>query len=227
MRQLLAWNINALIGKNIFKSLALRRKNMKKILAIICFALLVTAGPAFASNWVLVPSGAVDVSASTVGAQVDVQLYLNYTGDISAYFTGIDIDFAIDLTEATPKLNKAGNPDITWAALPGWGGIATLLSGSTVSYAGGNLSGYNTWAMGSNLVATIPLLLTSTTGALNGGDFDAMAAVGLKGILDYYGTIDGLPGAAGPDFVGVPVPGAVYLLFSGLIGLLGLRRKIS
>jgi hypothetical protein len=73
------------------------------------------------------------------------------------------------------------------------------------------------------------LLLVSVTGLADGGDFDLQVQGGFKGIADYYGAVTNLNAAAGPDYVGaaIPIPGAAYLLLTGLVGLIGLRRKMS
>ena len=204
---------------------------MKKIIAIIGFALLMTAGPAFAASWSLNPTGPVDVSSNSVGDIVQVELWLNVDSGISSYVTGIDLDFAIDLAEVTPDLTKLGAPIITWNVGAGFATIASQLVGSTVSYAGGNLSGANQLAAGMNLIATMDLELVSVAGLADGGDFDLLAQAGFKGIADYYGVVANLNAAAGPDYSGgvppIPIPGAVYLLLSGFIGLIGLRRKMK
>jgi hypothetical protein len=201
---------------------------MKKLLLFACLAVAVVfAGPVHADNWVLAPTGSVDTSALAPGTTVSVNLYFNYDGGMSPYFANMDLDFVIDLAEVTPALAKSGNPDVTWA-IAGQATIATQIVGNTVSYAAGNLGGYNTWAAGSQLVATMPLLTVGSAQPWDGaGDFDLLPQIGTanKGIFDYYGNINQYGGVTGPDYGAIPIPGAIYLLASGFLGLIGLRRK--
>lgn len=203
-------------------------KKLSVLLFALVFGLAGINGTAHADSWSLTPSGQVNTTGVPAGTPVNVNLYFNYTGGMSAYFVNMDLDFSIDLTEATPKLNKAGNPDVSWA-FAGQATIATQIVGNTVSYAAGNLGGYNTWAMGSNLVATIPLLTVGSAQIWDyAGDFDLLSQIGTgsKGIFDYYGNINQYGGAAGPDYGRVPIPSTLLLFGSFLFGLLVLNQKL-
>ena len=204
---------------------------MKKSLVFLCALVFVLAsinGTADADNWSLVPIGSVISTGLAPGTQVDVNLYFNYTGGMFADFQAMDLDFNIDLAEVTPKFDIAGDPEITWHVGGSFNTIGTQVVGNTVSYVGGNLASYNTWAMGSNLVATIPLLTVGTAQLWDGvGDFDLLSQIGTgnNGILDNYGNIIEYAGATGPDYGSVPIPSAIWLLGSAFIGLVGFRKK--
>jgi hypothetical protein len=75
---------------------------------------------------------------------------------------------------------------------------------------------YNAWVLGTVENNGIVLISDSANANAAGG---AIGAVGAK-----FAGLDGSEGVA-PSISTVPVPGAVWLLGSGLLGIIGLRRR--
>ena len=228
---------------------------MKKLLLafLLISAMAMVHGTAFAyesltladdSYWYIVANGEIDVTGQD---QITFDLHY-YNAD--AYFSAInwDIDVYVDTTELTPHYNPdAPTPpdfltqyywvDYSYEDTVGnsFGSLFMengMLVDDQFSIAGGSLGAAIWIAPGDNLMASITFDILDPD-ILNGiveADVYVMASdLSLDegfyqddGNLVYVNTNSTL----NPDVVSaVPVPAAVWLLGSGLLGLVGLRRR--
>ena len=222
-------------------------------MALICSPAYawVTESEAVGSSWIISPNGEIDVTGQD---QISFDIiYNNASGD---YFSAIswDIDLFVDSAELAPLFNPdqpspangftpygyAVDYSFVDAAGNSFGGASLdlgILDGDTFSIAG--LSFDPIWiAPGENTMATItfdilnPDLLNGSVEAdvffiANDPYGDSFVNKGFYQANDDVIWV-GAESTLNPDIVSaVPVPAAVWLLGSGLLGLLGIRRKRS
>ena len=182
-----------------------------------------------ASYWMIEENGEIDVTGDT---QISFDLIFNNTGDSFDAFA-FATDLSIDLDELIPSSDN-GNYDVVY--------YNGLMSSSTY---GGTLnedifqvsafafSGLTSIKGGENLLATITFDILSPD-ALDGSvvwdvkSLDDSTGIGTGFLLyDGSGYILGEESMNNPDIgiSAVPIPAAVWLLGSGLVALVGIRRK--
>ena len=168
---------------------------------------------------------------ATIGDTVDVDVYLHATEDdglqMWALCLGFD-DTNIDGAELTYVEDSIIYGDSVLD--PGFG-VESYVGGASTKYAGesriveiSQQSLFNT----EELTSGEDFLLFSISFVFNGGIMDGedvwvewKLGDGIGFDSGYY-TVDV---ANGPDYYAAPIPGAAWLLGSGLVGLIGIRRR--
>ena len=210
---------------------------MKRLLIVmVCVVGLMAASPAFASYWSFTPNGQVDVTGAS---QISFDLYFNNTG--AAIDNGFTWDnwMQVDLTELTPHLDGS-NYAVTYYG--NWNSTMTTgarLDGDIFWVAAFNFDAYGSITSGANKLATITFDIVDKKAWDGVADLVALAsnaddATGIQTmdretwdptwVLGSASTLNpdiGVPGAP------VPIPGALWLLGSGLLGLVGIRRRTA
>jgi hypothetical protein len=217
---------------------------MKRLILIALFMLMIVGmqPPASASQWLISPNGEIDVTGQS---QIAFDVIFDNTDD---WFTAAswDIDLLLDTTELTPTFNPNEpqtpyDPPYGFAVDyayedtygNGFGPFSLdngILTGDVFAIGAGSFE--DVWiAPGQNTLATVTFDILNPD-ALNGiveADLLVLTNDSLKakGIMKTNGTLIaiGTDSTLNPDIAAVPVPAAVWLLGSGLIGLVGIRRK--
>ena len=193
------------------------KKTIKRAALLLAASIFVSTA-AQAASFSVTPTGSYDATGMT---SVTFDVFLDVEAVDGAYNTiAWDFDFWFDSTE----LSYTG---------------ATMTSGTLVMSGMENLyanyqdlAGSTMLGVGSNLIGSVSFDLNMPLQAWDGmADFAVLSQLGTVGgawrgiLLDDFITGVQFDGAEGADVGAVPVPGAVWLLGSGLVGLAGLRRK--
>lgn len=213
---------------------------MKRVTMILLCALALVAAysPAFASYWYFSPNGEVDVTGQS---QISFDLY--FYNNSGSTFNAISWDtlIQVDTTELTPNYYYYDEDDQGYSVVMRYTDSRGRTFGNSFWYggqlegqvfwvAGQTLSAYVTIAQGANLMATITFDILNPD-ALNGivlADLITIADTGAYGFQDNDGVrLYGDASTLNPDIgvSSVPLPGAAWLLGSGIVGLLGIRRR--
>lgn len=207
---------------------------MKKFLVLLgILAMLAFAGNVYAYSFSISPTGQIDTSGNVTGDDVSVTISLDTTDIVGQYVDSAEFELDLDLTEVAEQ-HGAKEPfpiiGVTWGM--GFASLANNLTGDILKVTGWLATGYYILPSGTIPVATVTLDLVNPPGPWDGSDVILLQAKSFQNLHDYYYgtyyTIDS--DIAGPDYGStavIPIPGAIYLLASGLIGLIGLRRRIK
>lgn len=172
---------------------------------------------------VLLITAPILAKANVIYPALDVQNF-NSQGDTGpAYVSGVSFDadstaFAIVYDDGTPSI-ALPETDFDLSSTFSGGGLyagtisaGSLLSGSfsdlTITY-NGNVFGTDFWAFSANVTYTGGSLSTGISGGMMVGNFDSLGNFTAK---------------VGEVAV-IPVPAAVWLFASGLLGLVGVARR--
>ena len=206
---------------------------MKKFFFAIFIGIFAMAmvSPAQA-DWYFEPGEGTQIEVSA-GDEVSVDLWFNNSGEEFTTFAW-DVAFQIDISEITPATYANGKFKVDF----GMGLGSTYADGGALdddiyTLAGMNMGGEYTLATGINTkIATLYFDVFDPVQPFDSvADIVLLTQIGTsaKGFLDIdCVTLYQFGGATGPS-VGsaVPIPAAVWLLGSGLLGLIGIRRKAA
>lgn len=182
---------------------------------IMCLPLMLPkAEAAFLS---VSPIGPFDASSAS---SITYDVYFNVEAGESFTFISWSFDMLYDTSELdnwSASFDLGGTSETSPGSLNNQ--FFSLSPGTDVTFA----------STGAHLLSSITFDILNPVQALDGlPDFSVASQIG--DLFDGFGTSDfqtlQFEGAAGAD-VGspVPVPGAVWLLGSGILGIMGLRRK--
>jgi hypothetical protein len=205
---------------------------MKRLILIALFTVVLVGmqTPAFASQWIISQNGEIDVTGQS---QIAFDIIYDNTDEAFSAI-GWDIDLWFDINELAPATTEGSDVyyDVTYygsyLASSKYNGVLT----DDVFAVSGLSMGGPIIAAGENTLATVIFDILSPD-ALN-GMVEADVFVEANDPLDWegftlpdYETIIAVKtdSTSNPDIGVVPVPAAVWLFGSGLIGLVGLRRK--
>ncbi len=206
---------------------------MKRLILIALFTVVLVGlqTPGFASQWIISQNGEIDVSGQS---QISFDIIYENTDDAFAAI-GWDIDLWFDTDELTPTGTDDGGGNVyydvtyynSYTAASLYNGV---LNDSVFAVAGISL-GAPTIAEGENTLATVTFDILNPD-VLNGiveADVyvEANDPADWEGFTLSNGSVIAIEADStlNPDIGAVPVPAAAWLLGSGLIGLLGLRRR--
>ena len=217
---------------------------MKKVLMMtfVVIVMFFFGAKAQASYWSLSPTGALDTA---IGDDVGFDLSLTIeAGDADIWAVSMALDFGFDDNELVYKTTEIPSPGGTiyepvapglW--LSGWEHFVPLsVSADMISM---NIFAPLSQTFGTQLVADNTYdIATLYFTVINDQTWDTLAdvtlfdQVGNKGVApwssDGMAPFINLTGAEGADVgspAAVPVPGAIWLLGSGLLGLVTIRRR--
>lgn len=208
--------------------------NKKGIFTVMAVAaVLLFVSPAYAHYVYLDPSGEI---SGTPGETVTVDVYLHADTADTLYGWGLNIGFddaANDGLELSSLSFEYGSE--TLAAHGTDEGVGYLAGASNVSAGEGvfHAGRYDWGFVGDSLSAGQDYLLFSVDFTLVGGLWDGDDvwvewghAYPNESYFDMdTGFYDNLTVESGPDYAAVPIPSALLLFGSGIIGFMGLRRR--
>ncbi|MGD9158642.1 MAG: hypothetical protein PVG39_09565 [Desulfobacteraceae bacterium] len=212
---------------------------MKKyfIFLLLVGILMATQSHAYASYWIIEQNGEINVDGMS---EIDFDIIFYNTGDSFSAFSW-DTDLWIDAAELTPSyyinpedeekyydvVNYMGFTPSSWYSGVFQSEDTFLISGFTFAPAGITISS------GENLMATVTFDILDPDAPNSIVEADVLsldnATSGIdRGFMhiDYINWTLGDASTANPDIVvATPIPGAALLLGSGLVGLIGIRRR--
>ena len=200
-----------------------------KLVAILILMATLLVTNVNANTWSLDPIGSLEVTAGQ-----EISFDLMFTASETLYVDGWDLEFTFDQAEMLAVWDDSGPlPLQDWKVSFNTAVADKLLvnvDNSTGYYraAAGNLSSYYTINNGETVTfATLFFDVTSLDLFDGIADLSLLAQSGNFGLSEFT-AIFNLNAADGADIgAPVPVPAAVWLLGSGLLGIIGIRRKIS
>ena len=193
------------------------KKTIKRA-ALLFAASMLVASAAQAASFSVAPTGSFDATGLT---SVTFDVFLDVEPvDVGYNVIAWDFDFWFDSTE----LAYTGS---TMTA-----GTLALTSPENLYANYMDLVGSTMLGVGSNLIGSVSFDLLMPLQMWDGmADFAVLSQLGTTGadlrgiLLDDMMTGVQFDGAEGADVGVVPIPGAAWLLGTGLVGLAGLRRK--
>ena len=206
---------------------------------VLFFAVLLVffvAAAAHASYWSLSPPGQIETASGD-----EIGFGLNFHSTETIIMIGWELDLQIDTNELAPVWEVVvpgliENWKVDYNDFDnGFGALSTLkgkLDSDIYTLAAGSLSGYKIINPGDELLfASLYMDVIDEQLWDNNSDLMLLTQDAFPrnvGILDVSGVLHRFEGAEGPS-VGspVPVPGVIWLLGSGLLALLGIRRRVS
>ena len=209
---------------------------MKRLILIALFMVVLVGmqTPAFASQWIISQNGEIDITGQS---QIAFDIIYDNTDDAFSAI-GWDIDLWFDVNELTPDITENdGEHDYYNVTYYGSYMSSSLYNGvlkDDVFAVSGLSMGAPTITAGENTLATVVFDILNPD--LLNGIVEADVFVEANDPLDWegftlsdYTTIIAIEtdSTLNPDIGVVPVPAAVWLFGSGLIGLVGLRRRKS
>jgi hypothetical protein len=193
-------------------------KEMKRHFVVLAafFMVVVMASSARASAYYDIVPNLPDPYPVNTGDPFSVSIYIK--GDGNSSYNNYTFDVAWDASELSLGSVDPLSAEEYWPA--GWtdgfgGSLSYNASEGTIE----NFDGYS---------FTIPLVPDSNGTLLGTIDFTVLTPVGdgQDDVWVHYRTGQGpVLDSHGPDLAAVPIPGAIWLFGSGLLGLMGVRRR--
>ena len=193
---------------------------LKMIYCVIALTAMLMATPAMAEYFTITPEDTYSVSA--IGETVAFELFYNPETDGMSSISAFELDFLFDSTE----LNFS---QVTYSPT----GFGNLFPEDPAAVD-------NTLHIAAGSIGAAAVLPENTSISLAILEFTVVDLVVFDGLSDFEllsqnGTSTGMMdgendphingGAVGADVGAVPIPGAVVLMGTGLLGLAGLRRR--
>ncbi len=194
------------------------------LIGLIMGLFILVSSPAYSHYLVLDEAG---LLTAEIGDTVTISVYLHTESEDSLYGWGLNLGFDdVELTYVEDSMAYGisyGTDESEGYTLNG----STDIGGASLFHAGC----YDWSFEGFTMDADTDYLLFSVSFTFNGGTWDGDDIWVEWGHDDtsYFdldgGWTDGLTVNSGePDYSNVPVPAGIWLMFSGLIGICGLRR---
>jgi len=195
-------------------------KNVRILALMVCMGMMVFLPNAQAASLSVSPNGPFDVTGLS---SVTFDVFFNTGAAESFSIAGAGLDFLYDTTELNNFVATNLAPTATVSEL-------TVGALDYLFFSFGPGTDLNFGPGSSNRLASLTFNVIDPAQAFDGlADFSVASQIGdpVNVFLLATGDTIQLDGAAGAD-VGVnavPIPGAIWLLGSGLVGMVGLKRR--
>ena len=197
---------------------------------LITLFVFTVVGTANAHYFSVDPTGT--LTDLSVGDELAININFINESDESIWIDIWDVSFKYDSNELTPVTESNG--PITGYKIDYYYG--SELSNSIDEEGGYNVNGANlsSWdEIGAGKTATLATVYFTVVDVISDGESDlswtglysGFWEIGIFNATEGSSVLQYMDGADGPDVSAVPIPGAIWLMISGLMTAFGIRRR--